>query len=252
MLPDELGSDVSRLLETSRWNRALVEGADDADASLTDEEQSRLLRRIHSEHRRTSNHAWTWRWQTACATAALVVFVAGTTWMLWRQRPASPSPSNPEAQIAVANPPPAPSYLLPLDKPQIKVSAAALTFRGPSGENRLLADLKSALDALRMDDYQAAARELTRLGDAYPLSVEVPYYLGVSRLFLNDPPGALAALARAESLADSSFEPDIAWYQAVASERAGQRDVARARLAALCKQLTPRSPDACVAEQNLK
>jgi len=124
VLPGELGSDASRLLETSRWNRALVEGADDADASLTDEEQSRLLRRIHTEHRRTANRAWTWRWQPAFATAALVAFVTGTTWILWRQSPESPSAPTPDAQIAVANPPPAPSYLLPLDKPQIKVSAA--------------------------------------------------------------------------------------------------------------------------------
>ena len=52
----------------------------------------------------------------------------------------------------VAEPPPAPVYLLALNKPDLKVSPAALTYRSAAGENPLLADLKRAFDAYRADD----------------------------------------------------------------------------------------------------
>ncbi len=253
VLPEDAQHRVSQHLDRSAWNQALVDGMSDDPSGLTADEQSRLLRRVQLESARDARpeqpRKWLWLWQPAFAAAAVVV-IAATVWFL-RGRDAAPvSPQDPEAQVAVDAPPPVVLPVLPLDEPVIKVSAAALTFRGAS-DNQLLADLKPAFDAIRADDYRAAAGEFSRLATHYPTSVEVAYYDGVARLFIDDPNGAIASLARAEQIGDSSFATDIAWYQAVALERAGRRDEARARLRALCDQKGARSAEACALEPKL-
>jgi hypothetical protein len=258
VLPEDVQHRVNQQLDNS-WNRALVDGVSDDQPGLTEDDRSRLLRRIQLESARDARAPagpWPqprrrlWLWQPAFAMAAAVVIVAATAWLL-RGREGGPVSPGPEAQVAVNTPPAAaPVALLPLDPPTIKISAGALTFRG-ARDNQLLADLKPAFDAIRVDDYRAAVQEFSRLAAQYPTSVEVAYYDGVARLFLDDPNGALASLTRAEQIGDSSFAPDIAWYQAVALERAGRRDEARARLRALCDQKGPRSTEACAAEPKL-
>jgi hypothetical protein len=245
VLPEEVQRRVSQQLEDSAWNRALVDGVSDDHPGLTADDQSRLLRRIKEEAARSaepSPRRWVWLWQPAFATAAVVVVVAATAWLLrGREAPASPEP---ETQVAVNQPPPVVDRVLPLDKPVIKISAAALTFRGAS-DNQLLADLKQPFDAMRADDYRTAIDAFSSLAMQYPMSVEVAYYDGVARIFLDDVAGALASLARAEQIGESSFASDIAWYQAVALERAGRRDEARDRLRALCDAKAARSAEAC-------
>jgi TolA-binding protein len=259
VLPDDLRADAMRLLDASPWHRALVDGADAAEPSLTADDRQRLLRRIQGARAQDAAPAATrrWLWQPALAAAAVVVVAAGAAWMLRTRVPDVGPGEKPEATIAVATPPapvvpaPAPAYRLPLDQPQIKVSAAALIYRGASDENRLLADLKPAFDALRAGDHAAAVRDLSELLDRYPMAIEVPYYLGVSQLFLNDAERALANLARAARLADSSFASDVAWYQAVANERSGHTEEARRLLRTLCQQKGARSVQACAAETTL-
>ena len=150
------------------------------------------------------------------------MIVAGGIFLLrgLREPSVSESPA-PERTVAVATPPPAPVYLLALDKPDLKVSPAALTYRSAAAENPLLADLKPAFDAFRAGDYATANREFAALGPRYPKSVEVFFYQGVARLFLADAPGAIASLTTAGKIADSAFAWDIEWYRAVAEERAG-------------------------------
>jgi hypothetical protein len=258
VLPEDVERRVSQQLDDNPWNRALVDGVSDDQPGLTDDDRSRLLRRIQQESARDARaladprpqpRRRLWLWQPAFAMAAAVVIVAATAWLL-RGRVAGPVSPEPPAQVAVNTPPEVAPPLLPLDPPTIKISAAALTFRGAS-DNQLLADLKPAFDAIRVDDYRAAVEEFSTLATQYPTSVEVAYYDGVARLFVDDPNGALASLARAEKIGDSSFAPDITWYQAVALERAGRRDEARARLRALCDQKGPRSVEACAAEPRL-
>ena len=252
VLPEDVQRRVSQQLDESAWNRALVDGVNDDPPGLTADELSRLLRRIQQEAARDARpepRRSLWLWQPAFAAAAVVVIVA-SVWIL-RGRDATPvSRDEPEAQVAVNTPPDVAPPVLPLDKPAIKISAAALTFRG-ANDNQLLADLKPAFDAIRGDEYRAAVGEFTRLATQYPASVEVAFYEGIARLFLDDPNGALASLARAEQIGDSSFAPDITWYQAVALERAGRRDEARDRLRALCDQKAARSAEACSLEPKL-
>jgi hypothetical protein len=216
---------------------------------LSADDRQRLLRRIQ----RNTRQSWspsTWlgtSWPQVLAAAAAIVVVAGG-WIVWRST--RPSPSAPPPKT-VATQPAAPTYVLALNHPVIRVSPAALTYRG-SGASSLLADLKPAFDALRRDDYATVARELTPLVDRYPAAVEVPYYQGVAQLFLGNPAAALDRFAEAERRADATFAADILWYQAIASERAGDLDATRRRLHTLCVGQTARSTDACAAEHKLQ
>jgi hypothetical protein len=125
-------------------------------AELSEHDEARLLRRIHTEagHQRPARGSifWTRPWFLA---AASVVIVAGVTFMLRDRGSIVPSatPPAPEQTIAKATPRPAPAFLLALDKPDLKVSPGALTYRSSAGENPMLADLKPAFDAFRASDY---------------------------------------------------------------------------------------------------
>ena len=221
-------------------------------AEFSEHDQARLLRRIQKEAGQSPARGsifWTRPWLLA---AASVVIVAGATYLLRdRWAPAESVLPVPERTVAVATPTPAQQFILSLDKPDLKVSPAALTYRRSASENPLLADLKPAFDAFRASDYAAADRAFSALESAYPRSVEVFFYRGVSRLMLNDAPGAIASFTAAEKIADSAFAWDIEWYRAVAEERAGNVAAARERLTRLCQRPDTRAPRACDAVKTL-
>ena len=118
---------------------------------------------------------------------------------------------------------------------------------GSSGGNQLLADLKQPLDDFRNDDYASADRAFAAMESRYPNTVEVFFYGGVSRLFVNDPQRAIASLTKAAALADTTFAPRTAWYLAIAEERAGHLPRARALLDDLCRGTSDRAAPACAA-----
>jgi hypothetical protein len=214
--------------------------------ALAPEDESRLLERIHEEARRsgTRRAGRSWRWGLLTAAAVGLVAV-GTTWIFRRaERAALEGIKPPEPTVAVATPP---VFYLALEKPDLKVSPSALEWRGPRGENRLLADLKPAFDAFRAGDYPRADREFSALSGTYPQSVEIALYQGVARLFVGDIAGAMTSLTAAERVADRSLAWDVGWYRAVAEERAGNPAAARARLTGLCAQPDARARTACDA-----
>jgi hypothetical protein len=188
-----------------------------------------------------------WRWGLLAAAAATILVVAG----VWTSRQGTGSwPEEikpPEATVAT----PATQFRLALEKPDLRVSPSALAWRGPGGENTLLADLKPAFDAFRADDYSRADTEFSALSARYPASVEITLYQGVARLFLGNVEGAIASLTLAEGLADSSLAWEVAWYRAVADERAGNLAAVRGRLAGLCGQSDARATIACDALKRL-
>ena len=171
--------------------------------------------------------------------------------MLGRQ-PAS------ETTVAVAPPPaaapatstPAPArpetFLLPLEKPEIRISLRSLTWRGAERGNPVQATLKPALEAFRAGDYRRADAEFSVVGRTHANLVEVALYQGVSRLFLNDIAGAKVSLQSAEKIGDAAFANDVAWYLAIADERSGDRAAARGRLVQLCPNAAG-DPRACAA-----
>jgi len=91
---------------------------------------------------------------------------------------------------------------------------------------------------------------LSALAGTHPESVEVWFYLGVSRLFLADNE-AVGALEHARQLNDETFSADIAWYLAIAYERAGKIADARDVLHRLCQAGGSAAPRACAAESAL-
>lgn len=176
--------------------------------------------------------------------AAAILLIVGTIWVL-RREPSSTAVKSSEPTVASATP--SPVLYLALEKPAIKISPAALAWRGPVEKNPLLADLKPAFDAFRADDYARADREFSAVAGKYPKSIEIALYQGVARLFLGDVPGAIESLTAAEPLADSGFAGDVAWYRAVADERAGNLAGARMRLSRLCGESDARAKSACDA-----
>ena len=146
-----------------------------------------------------------------------------------------------------------PSFALSLSKPDIKLSPAAFTYRGVANEKEFFADLKPALDAFRESDYARANREFATLAPRYPQSVEVAFYQGVARIYLNDLDGADASLAAAEQLNEASFASEVTWYRAVVDERAGRTASARTRLDSLCRDVSfVRQSQACDAASRVR
>ena len=251
-LPEELQARVSRHLSESDWSRALVQGADDVDVSLSSQDERRLLRRIQKEASQTSKRSlWDRLWIPALATAAVaVVAIVVIRQADWTTKSTEQPTAPPSASVPA---PTSPQFQLALAKPDVKLSPAALTYRGTTGEQGFLGDIKPALDAFRQNDYARADREFSALAPRYPQSVEVAFYQGVARLFQNDIAGADVSLVAAEGINEASFASEVAWYRAVVDERSGRPAAARTRLDGLCRDATfIRRAQACEAANRLK
>lgn len=244
-LPDELQQTTVAHLESSAWSRALAEGADDADAAFDSSSADRLLSRIQREAssarvRADKRPLWA-PVLVVVSIAAILVIAVG----IWRSvAPAPQTPAAPAAQLPAQRAPVV--FALELSKADVKLTSAALLIRGTGG-SRLVDDVAPGLNAYRAGDYATAARELEAVQQNYPRSVEIPFYLGVSRLFLNQPPAAVRALESARALNDPSFADDIEWYLAVAYERASSGAQSRVVLERLCGGRSTYAARACAA-----
>jgi hypothetical protein len=250
-LPEPLRHTADTHLDGSAWSRTLVEGAEAADMPLDTDAQQRLLERIREALR--AEHAARvlrrWRWAAAVAAAVLLAVL-----VVRRSRPGEPMatvpPSSP-APVAAAPSPVPPVFHMPLEKPEVRFTAAALVLRGESGGPRFVDVIAPAISAYRAGDYATAARELAALETRYPRSVEVPFYLGVSRLFLEDVDGARTSLEAAQRVSEEGFAADVEWYLAIANDRAGRRSDALAGLDRLCRGTSPRARPACEAAEHM-
>jgi hypothetical protein len=248
-LPDDLQGRVSRRLEASAWSRTLVEGAEQAEPSLPRHDEDRILARLRREGGRVERPP-IWRQLRVPALATAGVALIAVVVVRLSAPPTTQAPPASAPTVSLPTPAQAPVVRahLSFDKPSVKLSPRALTYRGASGDKDFLTAIRPALDAFRDDDYARADREFAALAPRYPQAVEIPFYQGVARLFLNDAEGAATALTAAERVADSSFAPDIAWYRAVADERAGRLNEAKTRLDLLCRDAgNPRQAGACTA-----
>ena len=249
-LPRDLQDAVGQHLTESEWSRTLVEGLEHQEPILDAHAARLLYARIDSNlaRQRDSEGFKIW-FRYLLITPAIAVGVLAIWFVVYRpDRAIAPASSPP--LVTVAPPAAAPPFTLAFNKPDVRLSAAALTWRGASSDNALLADLKPALDAYRQNDYETANRLLTMLAERYPDAVEVHFYQGISRLFRSEPALAINSFVAAEKVADDTFIADIMWYRAVAEQRAGNNAEARARLEALCHGSS--SPErACAALEQL-
>jgi hypothetical protein len=246
-LPEPLQTAASAALDGSAWNRALVAGADAADAELDAAATDRLLARIHQQAgsagaSRTRRRLSTWQPLLGLAAAAILV----TTVVYLRQSGPAVTPTGTPPAVPGASPA-VPAFRLPLEAPAVKLTTSALVVRSAGSRGTFADDAGAAFDAYRAGDYRTAASEFARLEPRYPSSVEVPFYLGVSRLFLDDAPGAVTSLAAARRIADDTFRADIGWYLAVADERVGDITGARLELDTLCRGQSAYATRACDA-----
>jgi hypothetical protein len=254
-LPQDLQTPVSDHLAASAMSRTLAEGLGDDTPILSREEQDRLLARIVKEANREPAPAGVWGWLRPVLAGSGIVAIASLVWVVSKTTEVGERLGPPETQVVVALPPAAPPFLLPFDKPDVRLGMAALTWRGSSPTtddgNQLLADLKPGLDAYRQNDYAAANRELTALATRYPGTIEILFYQGVSRLFLEDYSGAIAAFDAADAIGDATFASDVSWYRAVAEQRSGNEVQARAHLDAICSARGADAARACSALEQL-
>jgi hypothetical protein len=251
-LPDALQTALSFRLESSAWSRALVDGAESEHVSLDEIGERRLLNTVRraAGSRRSS---WGLKiWLPAVVAAALVLVAVAVLRRGEPTRPgASPSTVTTERR-PVPSETPVPAFVLPLEKPQVKLTALALVLRSGGRDGRFVDDIAPAVAAYRRGDYGEANRQFEGLAPRYPRSVEIPFYRGVSQLLLGDAGAAIQSLKAARRLDDETFATDIAWYLAVALERSGDLAAARAELAPLCAASSPYRARACEAAEKLQ
>jgi len=252
-LPDDLHDPVAASLAQSAWQRQLVEDLAEVEPGLDEAARARLLARIQAEAGRSApasapvrRFPYFWRPVLAFAATAVIVTAVVVRMRVPGQQPPVTPAGTPAAAVD------APHYVLTLDKPDVKLTAKALVRRSTGRGANFVDDIAPAMNAFRAGDYATAAREFARVAPQYPEAEEIPYYLGVSRLFLNDAPGAIAALTSAQKIADDTFSADVAWYLAVAHERAGDPTAARTGLDALCQGSSAYAARACDAAARLK
>jgi TolA-binding protein len=253
-LPDELHDTVAASLARSPWQRQLVEDLAEVQPELGEAGQARLFARIQAEAGRSAiasapGRRFSVSWRPILAFAAMAVIV---TAVVVRMRQGPEAPVTPAGTSTVAPPAATPSFVLTLDKPDVKLTAKALVRRSTGREAGFLDDIAPAMNAFRAGDYQTAAREFARVAPQYPDAEEIPFYLGVSHLFLSDAPNAITALESAQKIADETFSADVTWYLAVAHERTGDVAAARSELDALCRGSSTYAARACDAAARLK
>jgi hypothetical protein len=250
-LPSDLQAAVSEHIASNELSRTLAEGLGDDEPELTSEDRDRLYGRIMTAATTPAEPTSGWGWLRPIFLGSGIVAVAALVWLVSIETESPERLGPPERTVVVATPPAAPPFLLAFDKPEVRLGMAALTWRGAPGDNQLLADLKPGLDAYRQGDYATANRELTALESRYPATIEVLFYQGVSRLFLNDLDGAIGSLTAAEAIGDRTFAADVTWYRAVAEQHAGNVAAARTRLDALCRAKDDGAARACAAIEEM-
>ena len=225
VLPADVQARIEHRLSTDEWSRSLADSLEQTEPSFDGNDEDRLLARVLADANAARDAPVSSsrlpRW-IALAAAAAVVAAIGL--FAWRGQSRTPRPNTTSAAAAPTSPAPtARGFRLPLDKPTVRLSMAALTWRGADSRNHLLSDLKPGMDAFRSGDYAAANRELSVLDAKYPDSVDVHYYQGVSRLFTGDATGAVESLRIADRAADPTLSDDVSWYLSIALERTGRR-----------------------------
>jgi tetratricopeptide (TPR) repeat protein len=245
-LPESLQASLTEHLKGSAWSRALVEGDAEAEPSLDEVAEARLLDRIGRASRSKPSAGWPMRsWAPALAAAAVLVIMVGVLRSGAPARWFDRTPPTPTPETTVASAPRAPVFVLAFDKPEVKLTQQALVLRSDARGARFVDDIAPALKAYNAGDYAEADRQFASLLARYPQSVEVPFYRAMTQLFLNDPSSAIQSLQAARRLDDGAFAPEIAWYLAVAYERAGDPPRARAELDGLCRRTTAFTSRAC-------
>ncbi len=195
-------------------------------------------------------------WPPLAAVAAVALIAAGGlgVWLARRSAPRSSAEAVPPPVQLRSGSSNTSGVILPLEKAVITIPAASvLVYRSDASSGQaFLRDLAAALKPYRADDYAEANRRLENLSRKYPKSPEVPFYLGVSQLFMNQNARAIDSLQAARRLADESLRDSISWYLIVALNREGRDQQALVAASTLCAQAGEYKQKACAAADKMK
>ena len=256
-LPQELQARVGRHLRDSPWSRALVDGLRETgvDDRLDAESEGRLFARITRAAQAETNAAPVRSWKPAlmmgglALAASLLVSVVVSRPRTTGVVDSATLPARSEQPLVVESSRRS-TFEISYAKPEVKLSPAALTWRGTASANPFMEAVAPAFDAYRSGDYAKAVAVFDSLSTAYPTSIEVLFYLGISRMLAGDDAAAVAPLQAAARLRNATFAEDVEWFLAVARARSGDLD-ATAVIDSLCAGGGAHASEACAASAQL-
>ena len=245
-LPPDLQAAAAERLSNDAWSRALVDGLDAAEPVLEAGREDQLLARIKKDAavQRDARGTLLALPRDGGAAAAAVIAAA----FLLR----------PGAEVPREVGPAAPGH----DRRR----ATDAPFRAAAREAGRHAELEG-VDLARRRRRQRAARRLeaaarrvpprrlraSRIATSPRSSRDIPRRsrssstAALARLFLNEPEAGDRVVRARVALADETFASRIAWYRAVAEERAGNGAEVRRQLETVCRSGGERSREACTA-----
>jgi hypothetical protein len=236
-LPEAHRAEVGRHLESCAVCALLAADLREWDeGELGADAGERIRRRLGASAPRPPR----WRapaWGLAAAAAVVAAVLVPT---VLREPRVDPSPT-PRAGTA------SPARVLVLEPLTVR-AAPGLQVRGGDGYDTALA---AALAPYAAGDHEQAAGRLSALAARYPDAASARLYLGVVLLLRDRADEAALALEAAQSRAGAFWGPHAAWYLAIARERTGRRDAARAALDELCRGDSEYRARACAAAASL-
>lgn len=112
--------------------------------------------------------------------------------------------------------------------------------------------LSAALEPYRKGDYAAAASALDGVRMDYPDDATAALFLGISRLFMDEPQNALEILRPLEYGTPPGVAAEAAWYSLVGIARLRNPSSVEDEAAALCAKGVSSSGRACAAVERLR
>jgi hypothetical protein len=178
---------------------------------------------------------------------ALIVAVALGAGAIYLTRGAAPVPSRPAATGAVNAP-----ELPPVDpRPTLRRFLTPLEAPLVAGTSPGARALNAALEPYRKGDYVAAASALDGVRLDHPDDPLAALYLGISRLFMDEPQNALEILRPLEYGTPPQVAAEAAWYSLVGIARLRDPSSVEGEAKALCAKGGPTAARACTAVELL-
>lgn len=155
------------------------------------------------------------------------------------------------AQPGAVSAPPLPAEVwreaFPLVPAEVHLSPDELgAARGAPDRAAVLA-LDRALEPYRAGDYQKAAVALEGVSLDHPAEHRAALYLGVARLFIDEPQAAIESLRQAQQSTNPDVLADAEWYILVGIARLREPDEAEADAKAVCARGGPAAVRPCRA-----